>query len=460
LLRSGRSDYGAQRTAREYGVTPPVFEEDAPPAARCAAVLPKLFPILEKELAEHEQDFLYREMELPLSGVLASMEHEGFELDAEGISNFGKSLTERIKASESEVWELAGTEFNILSPKQLGDVLFDKLGLPAGKKTKTGYSTNADILERLAPDYPIVAHVLEYRKLCKLNATYCVGLLRAAGSDGRVRSTLNQTETRTGRLSSSEPNLQNIPVRTELGRELRRYLRAKEGCVLVDADYSQIELRILAHMAQDERLLQAFRDDEDIHTVTASQVFGLPAGMVTPLHRSRAKAVNFGIVYGISAFSLAADIGVARWEAEKYIKGFFDAYSGVKEYMDRAIMLAKQCGCARTLFGRSLSLPELTASNFNTRSFGERVARNMPIQGTAADIMKRAMIKVHTRLEKENMASKLILQVHDELIIEAPLEERLMAEQILKEEMEGAAQLDVAIRADVHSGKTWFDAKG
>ncbi|MDR1409343.1 MAG: DNA polymerase I [Oscillospiraceae bacterium] len=456
VLRGGRSDYSALRVAQEYGI----INNEEITTGNCAAVLPLLFPVLENELAERGQDGLYREMELPVAAVLASMEHEGFSLDSAGLRNFGISLQAELAVAGQEVWLLAGEEFNILSPKQLGEILFGKLGLPTGKKTKTGYSTNADVLDRLAPDYPIVARVLEYRTLSKLNATYCVGLLRAARDDGRVHSTLNQTETRTGRLSSSEPNLQNIPVRTPLGRELRRYLRAKEGCVLADADYSQIELRVLAHMAQDERLLAAFRDGKDIHTVTAAQVFGLPQEMVTPLLRSRAKAVNFGIVYGISAFSLAADIGVARYEAEKYIKSFFAAYSGVKAYMDQAIADAKECGCARTLFGRTLTLPELTASNFNTRSFGERVARNMPIQGTAADIIKRAMLKVHARLAKEHMAARLILQVHDELIIEAPLEEQAMAEAILKEEMEAAAELSVQLVADVHSGQTWFDAKG
>ncbi|MDR3345438.1 MAG: DNA polymerase I [Oscillospiraceae bacterium] len=461
VLRSGRSNYGTARLAQEYGIAAPSFDDvDGNDSAAAAAVLPRLFTALETELGERGQDGLYKELELPLAAVLASMEHEGFALDSEGLRNFGITIKEQLLTAEQEVWALAGEEFNILSPKQLGEVLFGKLGLPAGKKTKSGYSTNADILEKLAQEHPIVAYVLEYRKLSKLAATYCDGLLRAVRDDGRVHSTLNQAETRTGRLSSSEPNLQNIPVRTPLGRELRRYLRAKDGCVLVDADYSQIELRVLAHMAHDERLLQAFRDGKDIHTVTAAEVFGLPQEMVTPLLRSRAKAVNFGIVYGISAFSLAADIGVSRFEAEKYIKSFFAAYSGVSEYMAQAIARAKECGCARTLSGRTLALPELTASNFNTRSFGERVARNMPIQGTAADIIKRAMLRVSARLAKEHMAATLILQVHDELIIETPLEEQAMAERLLQEEMEGAAELSVALRADVHSGRTWFDAKG
>ncbi|MCL2023476.1 MAG: DNA polymerase I [Oscillospiraceae bacterium] len=471
VLRSGRGDYSPLKAAREYGVAEPLFEDSAevtklgekpktPEEIVGTAVLPRLFDTLENELREAEQDQLYREMELPLARILADMEHLGFELDRDGIANFGTSLTAQIVQLEQEIWQAAGEEFNILSPKQLGNVLFNNLGLPTGKKTKTGFSTNADVLEKLAHDHPIVEQILEYRRLCKLNSTYCVGLLRAVRDDGRVHSTLNQTETRTGRLSSSEPNLQNIPVRTELGREMRRYLRAKDGFILVDADYSQIELRVLAHMAQDERLLQAFRDGADIHTVTAAQVFALPEDMITPLLRSRAKAVNFGIVYGISAFSLAADIGVSRFEAEKYIKNFFEAYSGVREYMETAIAKAKECGCARTIFGRTLALPEITASNFNTRSFGERVARNMPIQGTAADIIKKAMLRVFDRLERERMVSRLILQVHDELIVEAPLEEEETAKIILKEEMEAAAQLDVALKVDVHSGRTWFEAKG
>ncbi|MDR1805901.1 MAG: DNA polymerase I [Clostridium sp.] len=457
VLRGGRSDYSLTRVAMDYGITPGTGEYTG---GAQAAILPALFPALEKALEDSRQARLYQEIELPLAEVLAAMEHEGFALDSEGLRNFGHSLQGEITTAEAEIYALAGEDFNILSPKQLGDILFGRLGLPTGKKTKTGYSTNAEVLEKLAPDYPIVEKVLEYRKLTKLNATYCIGLLRALRDDGRVHSTLNQTETRTGRLSSSEPNLQNIPIRTPLGRELRRYLRAKPGYVLVDADYSQIELRILAHMAQDERLLEAFRNGQDIHAVTAAQVFGLPQELITPLLRTRAKAVNFGIVYGISAFSLAADIGVPRWEAEKYINSFFAAYSGVKAYMDSAIAQAKSCGCAKTLFGRSLALPELVASNYNTRSFGERVARNMPIQGTAADIIKIAMLRVYRRLAKEKMASRLILQVHDELLLEAPLEEQAMAEALLKEEMENAAQLSVELKADVHSGKTWFDAKG
>ncbi|MDR0883514.1 MAG: DNA polymerase I [Oscillospiraceae bacterium] len=474
VLRSGRSDYSTARVAQAYGVADvpvhvPDDMNDLPSIATLqdAAVLPTLFDALEAALAESGQDALYREMELPLAGVLAAMEHEGFALDAEGLRNFGESLQGRMEAAQRAVWDAAGEEFNILSPKQLGELLFGKLGLPHGKKTKTGYSTNAEVLENLAPDYPLVRSVLEYRQLCKLHATYVDGLLRAmdhggwqGAATGRVHSTLNQTLTRTGRLSSSEPNLQNIPVRTPLGRELRRYLRAKDGYVLVDADYSQIELRILAHMSGDAALLEAFRSGEDIHAATAARVFGLPREMVTPLMRARAKAVNFGIVYGIGAFSLAQDISVSRPEAQAYIDRFYAAYPGVQAYMTQAIADAKANGSAKTLFGRTLALPELTASNFNTRSFGERVARNMPIQGTAADIIKRAMLRVSDRLARENMAARLILQVHDELILESPLEEQTLAERILKEEMEAAATLDVALLVDVHSGRTWYDAKG
>ena len=332
--------------------------------------------------------------------------------------------------------------------------------LPVKKKTKSGYSTNAEVLESLRYDNPIVEMVLQYRTLAKLNSTYCEGLLKVIGDDGRIHSSFNQTETRTGRISSTEPNLQNIPVRTELGREMRKFFCAKEGCVLVDADYSQIELRVLAHIAGDENMIAAFRNNDDIHAITASQVFNMPLDMVTPLMRSRAKAVNFGIVYGIGAFSLAKDIGVSNKEAKHYIESYLAHYSGVDKYMDKVVERAKLDGYVETMFGRRRYLPELSSGKHMLRAFGERVARNMPIQGTAADIIKIAMIRVDNRLQAENLRARLILQVHDELLVEAPEEESELVRQLLQEEMENAVSLSVPLTADAAIGKTWYDAKG
>ena len=406
------------------------------------------------------QQKLLEEMEIPLAQVLARMENIGFLVDGESIRVYGERLETEIEALQKQIYEEVGYEFNINSPKQLGDALFVKLGLPSGKKTKTGYSTNAEILEKLRYDHPAVELVLHYRTLTKLKSTYCEGMLKVIGPDGRIHSNFNQTETRTGRISSTEPNLQNIPVRTELGRELRKFFLAKEGWVLVDADYSQIELRVLAHIAHDENMIKAFQDKEDIHTITASQVFGMPPEMVTPLMRSRAKAVNFGIVYGIGAFSLSKDINVSRKEAQRYIDDYLTLYSGVDRYMKEVVEKAKEDGYVETLFHRRRYLPELTASNFNLRAFGERVARNMPIQGTAADIIKIAMVRVDRRLKRENMRARLILQVHDELIVEAPEDEAEQAARILTEEMEGAVSLTVPMVAEASVGKTWYDAKG
>ena len=352
-----------------------------------------------------------------------------------------------------------GKNFNINSPKQLGLILFEEMKLPKGKKTKSGYSTNAEVLENIRDFHPVVELILQYRALSKLKSTYCDGMLKVIDMDGRVHSRFNQIETRTGRISSLEPNLQNIPVRTERGKELRRYFCAREGWVLVDADYSQIELRILAHLSDDKNMIDAFKNNLDIHKITASQVFGMPENMVTPLMRSRAKAVNFGIVYGISAFSLAKDIGVSRKNAQNYIDNYLAHYSGVEKYMNQTIEKAKENKFAETIFGRKRYLPELSSSNFNLRSFGERVARNMPIQGSAADIIKIAMINVNRRLKTENLKAKLILQVHDELIVEAPETEAKVVSKILKFEMENAAKLKVPLVADANIGNTWYDAK-
>ena len=457
ILNPSAKDYSASRLAQEYAVALPACK-DADAAA--VAVLPELFKKLCAAVRENGQESLLREIELPLAAVLADMEISGFEVDTDGIEQFGELLDARIREITASIFESTGFEFNLNSPKQLGEALFEKLALPAPKKTKSGYSTNAETLQTLAADYPVVAQILEYRTLAKLKSTYCEGLTKAISPDGRIHSTLNQTETRTGRISSTEPNLQNIPVRSDLGREMRRFFRASEGSVLVDADYSQIELRVLAALAQDEAMLEAFNTGVDIHTVTASQVFNMPQDMVTPLMRSRAKAVNFGIVYGIGAFSLAKDIGVPRYEADSYIKGYLHHYSGVARYLEQIVQNAKDKGYAETVFGRRRYLPELASSNHNLRAFGERVAKNMPIQGTAADIIKIAMVRVHDRLKREKLRAKLILQVHDELIVEAPQEEADTVSKLLAQEMENAADLGVRLLADVHIGKTWFDAKG
>ena len=387
------------------------------------------------------------------------MEKTGVQVEKSGIEAFGDMLGERIKGLQSRIYELAGEEFNINSPKQLGEILFVKLAIPTKKKTKSGFSTNAEVLEKLADEYEIVKFILEYRTYTKLKSTYCDGLLKEIAADGRIHSTFNQTETRTGRISSTEPNLQNIPVRTELGREMRKFFIADDGKVLVDADYSQIELRVLSDIADDKAMIDAFNNGDDIHAITASQVFKMPLQMVTPLMRSRAKAVNFGIVYGIGAFSLAKDIGVSRAEADRYIKDYLHHYSGVDRYMNEVVEEAKKNGYVKTLFGRRRYLPELSSSNGMLRAFGERVARNMPIQGTAADIIKIAMIRVYTRLKEENLNARLILQIHDELIVEAPENEKTKAELIVKEEMENACKMKVLLKSDAHSGESWYDAK-
>ena len=459
LLNPSVNDYTAGRLAMEYGVAVPQ-EDEIPAPALTAWLLPKLSETLTKKLAENEELDLLREMEIPLAQVLAAMEQTGFAVDRNGIALFGKQLEAEIETITKEICEEVGYEFNLNSPKQLGEALFEKLRLPNGKRTKSGWSTTAELLEKLADDYPVVEKILLYRQYTKLNSTYCVGLIKAIGADGRIHSTLNQTETRTGRISSAEPNLQNIPVRSDLGREMRKFFVARPGCLLVDADYSQIELRVLADAADDQTMIDAFNNGDDIHAITASQVFNMPLEMVTPLMRSRAKAVNFGIVYGIGAFSLAKNIGVTRAEADRYIKGYLAHYHGVDAYMKNSVERAKANGYAETLFHRRRYLPELTAGNAMLRAFGERVAMNMPIQGTAADIIKIAMIKVFRRLKAENLRARLILQVHDELIIEAPETEADRVGVLLKEEMENAVSLKVNMLADLHAGKTWYDAKG
>ena len=412
----------------------------------------------EKKLAQLGMTKLFYDIEMPLCRVLADMQERGFLIDRAALSSFGESLTGTIFELEREIYAQSGCTFNINSPKQLGEVLFDKLMLPAGKKTKTGWSTNADVLEKLRGKHPIVQMVLDYRMLTKLKSTYADGLLKLIDSDGRIRTKFQMTVTATGRLSSTDPNLQNIPIRKELGSHIREMFIASKGNVLVDADYSQIELRLLAHISGDEHMREAFMSGEDIHTVTASQVFNTPIDEVTALQRSRAKAVNFGIVYGISAWSLAQDIGVMQAEAKAYMEAYLNKYGGVREYMKTIVENAKRDGYVETLYARRRYLPELKSANFNTRSFGERVALNMPIQGTAADIIKLAMVNVYNRLNAEGLKAKLILQVHDELICECPEAEAQAVADILREEMSGAAKLSVPLTVDVKIGHSWAEA--
>ena len=417
-----------------------------------------LEPVLAK-LREMEMEHLFRDIEMPLVYTLRDMERAGISVEAEALKTYGDQLAGRIRELETAIYEQAGETFNINSPKQLGVILFEKMQLPGGKKTKTGYSTAADVLEKLAPEHPIVASILEYRTLAKLKSTYADGLAGFIGPDGRIHSTFNQTITATGRISSTETNLQNIPVRMELGRLIRKVFVPKPGCVFVDADYSQIELRVLAHLSRDERLIQAYRDAEDIHRITASQVFHIPFDEVTPLQRRNAKAVNFGIVYGISSFGLSQDLSISRKEASEYIEKYFETYPGIKSFLDGLVENAKKNGYVTTLYGRRRPMPELKSSNFMQRSFGERVAMNAPIQGTAADIIKIAMIHVSERLKKEQLKSRLILQVHDELLIEAEESELEQVKTILREEMQGAAELSVRLEIDMHTGKNWYEAK-
>lgn len=459
LASPAASSYEISRLAQEYSAEVPEIEGETNEFIKAVALHSGVCDVLTEELNQKQQLDLLKTIELPLAAVLAEMELAGFLIDSGGIRLYGEELAARIQKIQAEIYELVGYEFNLNSPKQLGVALFEKLGLPAKKKTKSGYSTSADVLEELRSIHPSVELLLEYRSLAKLKSTYCDGLLSAVSPDGRVRSTFNQTETRTGRISSLEPNLQNIPVRTEEGRKLRKFFEAQEGYVLCDADYSQIELRVLAHIANDKNMIGAFCGGVDIHTLTAATAFDMPLEMVTPQMRSRAKAVNFGIVYGIGAFSLAKDIGVSRKEADSYIKSYLAAYPGVDSYMSSVIEKAKQDGYVLTLFGRRRYLPELSSSNGMLRAFGERVARNAPIQGTAADIIKIAMIKVSQRLRREKLDAHLILQVHDELIVECREEIKDIVCNILKQEMEAAAQLSVKLVADVAFGKTWFDAK-
>ena len=423
------------------------------------AAIEALHGVLLPRLREQGMEKLYFDVELPLCRVLADMERSGFLVDGGALARFGADLSDTIDRLEQRIYAAAGQQFNINSPKQLGKVLFEDLGLPHGKKTKTGWSTNADVLEKLK-DHPLVADVLTYRQYAKLKSTYADGLLKVIDPDGRIRTSFQMTVTATGRLSSTEPNLQNIPTRTDLGSKMREMFVAAPGHVLVDADYSQIELRLLAHISGDTAMQQAFLSGADFHTVTAARVFHVPQDQVTHQMRSRAKAVNFGIVYGISAFSLSQDIGVTVQEAKEYMDRYFATYTGVRQYMEQVVSQARERGYVETLWHRRRALPELKSSNFNMRSFGERVALNMPIQGTAADIIKLAMVRVHRRLAREGLAARLIMQVHDELIVECPEEEAPRVEALLQQEMQGVAELSVPLLAEAHTGRNWLAAKG
>ena len=456
LLNSQASEYTVENLCLAYKV---IYRSDMGENADIASI-DSLSECLKKQLELTEMDKLYYEVELPLCEVLASMEIWGVKADSDGIKAFGKDLTADIERITAEIYTYAGKEFNISSPKQLGQVLFEDLKLPVKKKTKSGYSTNAEVLESLADKHPIVPLIIEYRTLTKLNSTYVDGLLKEVEADGRVRSVFKQTETRTGRISSTEPNMQNIPVRKEIGRNMRKFFVAEDGYTLLDADYSQIELRVLASVCGDETMQSYFREGKDIHRSTAAQVFDLPEDFVTPEMRSAAKAVNFGIIYGIGAFSLSKDIGVTVADAKRYIQSYLDNFPKVTEFMNSTVENGKKDGYVTTLFGRRRYIPELSAKNKMIQAFGKRAAMNAPIQGTAADIIKIAMVKVYERLKREKLDARLILQVHDELIIEASEKDAEKAKALLKEEMENAVSLAVPMSVDVNSGHSWYDAKG
>ena len=454
-LNPSASDYPVSKLATNFLGT----NVDDGDAAACAEALWQLKPVLSAELEKQGMTNLYETIELPLCSVLYRMECAGVAIDRGQLEQFGTMLAQRIDDCEKVIYGYSEEVFNINSTKQLGELLFDKLGLPPVKKTKTGYSTNADVLEKLKDKHPIIPAIMDYRMLTKLKSTYADGLMKVIGEDGRIRTTFQNLVTATGRLSSTDPNLQNIPVRTDLGAEIRKMFVPKEGHVLVDADYSQIELRVLAHISDDAVMRQAFIDGQDIHTVTAAQVFGVAPENVTSLQRRHAKAVNFGIVYGISEFSLSEDIGVSRWEARDYIDSYLTNYSGVRRYMKQVVIDARESGFTQTMFGRKRYIPELSSSNFNIRQGAERIALNTPIQGTAADLIKMAMIRVDKALREEFPEAKLLLQVHDELIVECPEEIAPEVAKLVSREMEGIAALTVPLTAEAKFGKSWYDAK-
>ena len=456
LLNTSASDYAVDKLCAEYGIHYCTQNGEYADLVSLNGLIDKLRAEIERE----GMTDLLENIEMPLTEVLASMEHYGVNIDRHGVEEFGIMLSERIEETQQMVYDEAGHQFNISSPKQLGTVLFEELGLPAKKKTKSGYSTNADVLEELRNYSPIVDNVLKYRQYTKLNSTYVEGLLDKIADDGRIHTCFRQTETRTGRISSTEPNVQNIPVRTELGSQMRKFFIAKQGRTLVDADYSQIELRVMAHLCGDENMIAAFNSGEDIHTSTAAQVFDMPSIMITPEMRSAAKAVNFGIIYGIGSFSLSKDIGTSVAQAKKYIADYLAKYPKVNEFMESTVDDAMKTGVVSTMFGRKRRIPELLSSNKMLQAAGKRIAMNTPVQGTAADLIKIAMINVYRRLKSEGLAAELILQVHDELIIESDLSCAERASEILKEEMQGVYDMKVPLAVDVHTGDSWYDAKG
>ena len=471
ILNPSSSDYSLQRLSAEYNLSDfdikdikNIKDENDKKFSsieffKGTKIIGELKEVLFNKLSENNQLDLLFNIELPLAKVLAQMENYGFKVDKQGLVNYSKVLSGEVDKIQSEIYNILGFEFNINSPKQLGVALFETLGLPKGKKGKSGYSTSAEVLEGLRAYHPVIDMILKFRAFSKLKSTFCDGMVKLISADGRIHARFNQTETRTGRISCTDPNLQNIPVRTETGRELRKYFCTEEGYVLVDADYSQIELRVLAHLSKDKNMIEAFKNDEDIHTLTASKIFNLPSDMIGSEARTRAKAVNFGIIYGMGAFSLAKDLGVTRAEASRYIKAYLSKYNKVDLYLQQMVSSAKTNGYSETMFNRRRYLPELSSSNFNLRAFGERVARNMPIQGSAADIIKIAMIKVDKRLKNENLNAKLILQIHDELIVESRSDDAEEVKLILKEEMENAVDLLVPLKVNISLGKTWYDAK-
>jgi len=456
LLNTSASDYAIEKLCAEYGVHYYSENGEFADLLSIELLIKKLRSVIDKEGMTE----LLEKIELPLTEVLASMEDIGICIDKQGVEDFGTYLTEMIEETQQMIYDDAGHSFNIASPKQLGTVLFEEMGLPAKKKTKSGYSTNAEVLEELRNDAPIVDNVLKFRQYTKLNSTYVVGLLDKIADDGRIHTWFRQTETRTGRISSTEPNMQNIPVRTELGAQMRKFFVAPEGRKLVDADYSQIELRVMAHLCGDKNMIEAFNSGEDIHTSTAAQVFDMPSIMVTPEMRSAAKAVNFGIIYGIGAFSLAKDIGTSVAKAKKYINDYLAKYEKVNEFMETTVDNAFKDGYVTTMFGRKRRIPELSSSNKMMQAAGKRIAMNTPVQGTAADLIKIAMINVYNRLKAEDIDAKLILQVHDELILEASESDAERAAQLLKEEMQNVYEMKVPLSVDVHTGDSWYEAKG
>ena len=454
-LNPSQSDYPVSKLATTFLGTN-LEDEDA---AACAEAIWQLKPVLEEELEKNGMKLLYHEIELPLCDVLYQMERRGIAIDRDQLEQFGKMLSQRIADCEALIYSFSGEQFNINSPKQLGELLFDKLGLPPVKKTKTGYATNAEVLEKLKSKHPIIPAIMDYRMLTKLKSTYADGLMKEIRADGRIHTTFQNLVTATGRLSSTEPNLQNIPVRTDLGAEIRKMFVPRQGCVLVDADYSQIELRVLAHIADDKAMQEAFCSGMDIHTATAAQVFGVDREQVTPLQRRHAKAVNFGIVYGISEFSLAEDISVSRYEARAYIDNYLATYHGVRDYMKKVVSDARETGYTQTLYGRRRYIPELKSSNYNVRQGAERIALNTPIQGTAADLIKLAMIRVEAALGQNYPEARLLLQVHDELIVECPEELAPQVAALVSREMEQVASLRVPLTAEAKFGKSWYEAK-